>query len=296
MDWQYTLCDLYELVCQRFDEGLWAYCERFSNNNRPLAFTDQEVVTIYLFGIMRQRFTVKAIYHYIGDHLRTWFPRLPTYQTFTDRLNRLGAVFQALLETILVGSDRRGLREAVKLLDSMPVIMAQRGRGDTARVAPELANKGYCSSKNLYYYGVKVHALATRKPGSIPFPDGLGLSPAAAHDLTMARPWLGQLRNCEVFADKIYHDATLKAELAAVQNVVLHTPVKRKKGQACLHYEDLLLSEAVSRVRQPIESLFNWINEKTGIEMASKVRSAKGLIVHVFGKLAAAAYMLVFKP
>lgn len=47
-------------------------------------------------------------------------------------------------------------------------------------------------------------------------------------------------------------------------------------------------------MRQPIESLFNWINEKTGIERASKVRSAKGLIVHVFGKLAAAVYMLVF--
>jgi len=50
-------------------------------------------------------------------------------------------------------------------------------------------------------------------------------------------------------------------------------------------------SRAVSRVRQPIESLFNWIEEKAGIEMASKVRSSQGLLVHVFGRLAAAMFV-----
>ena len=51
---------------------------------------------------------------------------------------------------------------------------------------------------------------------------------------------------------------------------------------------DDLWSKAVSAVRQPIESLFNWLIEKTDIQRASKVRSTKGLLVHLFGKLAAA--------
>ncbi|WP_217646396.1 hypothetical protein [Nitrosomonas sp. Nm34] len=50
------------------------------------------------------------------------------------------------------------------------------------------------------------------------------------------------------------------------------------------------MSTAVSRVRQPIKTLFAWIEEKTGIECASKVRSYKGLMAHVFGKLAAALF------
>ena len=50
------------------------------------------------------------------------------------------------------------------------------------------------------------------------------------------------------------------------------------------------MSTAVARVRQPIEALFAWIEEKTGIEYASKVRSYQGLMVHVFGKLAAALF------
>jgi len=45
-------------------------------------------------------------------------------------------------------------------------------------------------------------------------------------------------------------------------------------------------------MRQPIESLFSWINEKTGIQRASKVRSYQGLLVHAFGRLAAAILLL----
>ena len=59
---------------------------------------------------------------------------------------------------------------------------------------------------------------------------------------------------------------------------------------------DRVYSKIVSGVRQPVESLFNWLEEKTGIEVASKVRSYKGLMVHVFGRLAAAMFMLAFNP
>ena len=55
-----------------------------------------------------------------------------------------------------------------------------------------------------------------------------------------------------------------------------------------------LLSASVSRVRQPVESFFNWIQQKTKIQTASKVRSYNGLIVHAFGRFAAAMFMLAF--
>jgi len=42
--------------------------------------------------------------------------------------------------------------------------------------------------------------------------------------------------------------------------------------------------------------LFNWLIEKTDIQTASKVRSTKGLLVHVFGKIAAAFIHCIFNP
>jgi recombinational DNA repair protein (RecF pathway) len=49
-------------------------------------------------------------------------------------------------------------------------------------------------------------------------------------------------------------------------------------------------------MRQPNEFLFSWINEKTGIQQASKVRSYQGLLVYAFGRLAAAVLLLAINP
>ena len=79
------------------------------------------------------------------------------------------------------------------------------------------------------------------------------------------------------------------------------TPVKLSKGEAdCIRqrkkaFRDLF-GAAVSTVRQPVESFFNWVNEKTKIQEAQKVRSTNGLAVHVFGKMAAAFIFLIFNP
>jgi hypothetical protein len=59
------------------------------------------------------------------------------------------------------------------------------------------------------------------------------------------------------------------------------TPVKAVKGQDAEQKQRdnaayVLFSTAVSRIRQPIESLFNWLVEKTDIQRASKVRPTKG--------------------
>jgi len=53
-----------------------------------------------------------------------------------------------------------------------------------------------------------------------------------------------------------------------------------------------LFNKAVSSVRQPIESLFNWINELTQIQNASKVRSENGLKLHLYGKITVALMIL----
>ena len=82
-------------------------------------------------------------------------------------------------------------------------------------------------------------------------------------------------------------------------NSKILTPVKAVKGHSEINRQwnkaaDELYSRAVSCVRQPIESLFNWIIEKTDIQRASKVRSTKGSLVHAFGRIAAAFIFLIF--
>ena len=113
------------------------------------------------------------------------------------------------------------------------------------------------------------------------------------------REILPHLYGRAVFGDKAYSNKDLDGTLQKENDVRIYTPVKLIKGETeevrqFKKAADRLYSTAVSRVRQPIESFFNWLNEKTEIQRASKVRSNKGLIVHVFGRIAAAISLWVF--
>ncbi len=133
----------------------------------------------------------------------------------------------------------------------------------------------------------------------MPFPEQFQLTPASENDLNLFKQAWGEIENRTFFGDKIYHDSQYFKDAENSQNSLMLTPVKAVKGQdAGIRQRDKaandLFSTAVSRIRQPIESLFNWLIEKTDIQRASKVRSTKGLMAYVFGRLAAAYITLIF--
>jgi hypothetical protein len=293
MGWQEQLIQVYEHICQAFQQGLGGYTQRFSYNDKPV-FTDEEVMTIYLYGLLRGQSKVRDIYDYTKDHLMAFFPRLPSYQGYIYRLNRCSKAFEALVERLMENAPKKGLLRHCRLVDSMPIILANEKRSDRAKVALTLANKGYCASKNMYYHGVKLHLVALARWKRLPFPEYINISPGAESDLTMLLPVLPQLYDTELYGDKIYAKEALEEQLEREQKVRLYTPVKRAKGQEMLDFIDRIKSENVSRIRQPIESIFNWFIEKTDIQNASKIRSEQGLMRHIFGKLAAAMFLIVY--
>jgi hypothetical protein len=255
-------------------------------------------MTIYLYAMhIEQRFRIKQIYGYANDHLRSWFPLLPSYVAFNTRLNRLGEAFKLLSANLInefLPTESIGEKS---LLDSMPIITCSAKR--EGKVAREITDKGFCSTKGIYYYGLKLHALAFHRPHHLPFPEQFQLTSASENDLNLFKQAWGGIENRTFFGDKIYHDSTYFQDTTNTLNSIMLTPVKGIKGEAQgLKQMDKaandLFSTAVSRIRQPIESLFNWLIEKTDIQRASKVRSTKGLMVYVFGRLAAAYIYFIF--
>lgn len=294
---EFKLIAMYFYICDIYEKELKYSCQRFSNNSEP-DFTDQEIMTIYLYGMhVEQRFKITQIYEYASDHLRSWFPLLPSYPAFNIRINRLAEAFRLLTSHLLGMFVPSGCSTSKSLLDSMPVITCSGKR--KAKVAREITDKGYCSTKGIYYYGMKLHALAFLRPGHLPFPEQFQLTLASENDLNLFKQAWGGIDNRMFFGDKIYIDTEYFQQLGNSHNSFMLTPVKAVKGQSgSLKQWDKaandLFSTTVSRVRQPIESLFNWLIEKTDIQRASKVRSAKGLLVHVFGRLATAFIPLIF--
>lgn len=287
------LIELYCLICHFYDTQSVLNEQRLSNNSKP-CFTDQELVTCYFFGMLNNHYQQQKIYDYIFHHWRDYFPELPTYQAFNNRLNNLAAHF-AILTDLLLRQKHRFLDLTMtedSLIDSFPVMLKRGKNARFGRVADEIADFGYCSSKDIYYHGVKLHNLAIRQIKSLPIPFQLFLSEASKHDLVAFKEADPTIPTRHLFADKAYNDAELELALEAT-GVTLLTPPKKKKNDLPQFYEPLW-SKFVSRFKQPIESFFNWLNEKTDYQNASKVRSDKGLLVHCYGKLAFACLLLCF--
>lgn len=291
------LIAIYLYICKLHNEELQYLCQRYTNNDKP-DFTDQEIMTLYLFSVQEeQRFSVSQVYAFADSYLRSWFPGLPSYKAFNNRLNRLSEAFKAVAAHSLSTFIPAECDPNVSLLDSMPIITCSGKRN--AKVATEITDKGYCSTKSMYYYGFKLHALAFYGKKRLPFPEHIVITPASENDLNVFKQDWGNISNRTFYGDKIYNDMAFFKDLTINTNSAMLTPVKGVKGQTeVIKQRDKaandLFSTAVSTIRQPIESLFNWLIVKTDIQRASKVRSTNGLLVHVFGKIAAAFIYLVF--
>ncbi len=287
------LIQLYVLVCHIYDTRSETCFQRLSNNAKP-HFTDQELVTIYLFGHLQGLFEKKAIHKLIDDYWRHFFPNLPAYQTFVARLNLLEPTFQAIggyLQELLAENRQPEIDHVV---DSVPVMLAQGGHAYTARVARDVADVGYCASKRTYFHGVRLHTVAQKRSGSLPLPAQIWLREGSCHDLESIRHQDIHLPNSSLIGDRAFLDPTFQ-QLLKAQQTTLYAPRKKPKGKE-LSETEKYYNRLVSRLRQPIESFFNWLIDKTSIQRAGRVRSTEGLMVHCFGKLTVAFYLLVFNP
>jgi len=52
------------------------------SNYSDLSFTGEEVITIYMFGIIDGKTSISEIYKYTNHHLHAWFPKLPSYEAY----------------------------------------------------------------------------------------------------------------------------------------------------------------------------------------------------------------------
>lgn len=297
------LIALYYYFCECYDTDLRWYCQRFSPNSSPAnkKMTDEELLTIYFYCRRYENKHLKSqIWDYANRYMRSWFPNLPAYANFNNRMNNLSSALNALVALQLDSLkiiDYQSINEEISLVDALPVMLCSGKR--QAKVATELSNKTYCATKGIYYFGVKLHFVAFQRPKKLPLPEFISVTPASESDLMALKPILPKIINRAIFADKAYADRPLNEQLLKDSNTYIFTPVKLVKGESesVRHFKkaaDDLFSTAVSTVRQPIESLFNWIIEKAKIQDASKIRATNGLTTHIFGSIATALMFWLF--
>ncbi len=275
------LIELYCTICQcndnRFREGL----QRQSNNNCP-KFTDEELITVYLWGKEQQLLTRKAIYNYAKTNLLDWFPNMPSYQAFCRRLNRIAGVFLTLTDIWMKETLSKNQDAHLYAVDPFPVMVARHSHSSRAKVGRPFCNKCYNSTRQEWYHGVKVHLICMLRPDTLPIPCAIQITQASYCDLWTAKQMMldyAPVSHGILFADRAYIDSSWSEDLRKQYSIELITP-RKKRPDDVLKSGDCL-STYISSRRQPIESLFNWLQFHSAIQSASFVRSLSGLFFHL---------------
>lgn len=265
---------------------------RLSNNQYPI-FSDTELLTCAIFSELVGCKNRKHGYQYIRNHYSAWFPHLPSYEVYSRRLNK----FQDALSYIFMVLVKKynSAHQSVAIIDTAPIMVCQSQHAYNSKAAQPFVSKGYCAAKKQYYIGTKLQIIAQKRTNALPFPIDYHLETASTHDLEIAKqtaPYI-ELENIDLYGDKAYIDQNFQLELFENNRINLKTPIKKQKGQKQLTLFQQAANTIHASTRQPIDTLFGWINNKTNIENASKVRSINGLFYHVNVKMVTAVLFMI---
>src|SRR5262249_19314460 len=131
-------------------------------------------------------------------------------------------------------------------------------------------------AKQTRFHGARLQVIARRQSERLPLPQQIWLCAASHHDSKSFVEQAPRLPETVLFGDLAYPTPEIKAQLAA-QQTRLMAPQKKPKGSD-LSPEEQYYNRLVRGLRQPIESLFPWLEEKTGIQTAIQVHSNDGLL------------------
>lgn len=268
------------------------YPLRLSNNKVPL-FSDAELFTFAIFTELMGCKHKKHGYQYLKRHFHGWFPQLPRYEVYSRKLNKY---YDALIYIFCrLRRKYSKVGPSYAIIDTAPIEVCQAQHAQHSTAAQPFVSMGYCAAKNKYYIGAKLQIVAQARTQQLPFPFEFSLASASFHDVTIAKATLpdSEFYGIDLYSDNAYIDNEFQLELFETKGINLITPIKKKKGQHQLTLFQQASNSIHSSLRQPIDALFAWINEKTNIQNASKVRSENGLFYHICVKMTAALILLI---
>jgi len=241
--------------------------------------SDAELITLSVLQALLGYSDEARFIRYAHTHLAVLFPYLPERPAYNKRLRRSVGMLAAVMR--ILASRCTAWFDDVWLVDSTPV---ECGRSRETVKRSNLAGHagyGYCASHSRYFWGFRLHLVAT--PAGLPITYAL-TSPKdderlVARDLLETDPDLLAGRNGQIlFADKGYRSAEFDAVLAAHGATVIRPTFGQdptRPGQRFLQ-----------PFRQIIESINQTLKFHLDLERHA-ARSLAGLAARVLQRLLA---------
>jgi len=241
--------------------------------------SDAELVTLAVMQALLG-FTSEARWlRFAEDHLAHLFPYLPQQPGYNKRLRKLAGTLTWLIAVL--ARDTSMWTDDVWVVDSTPVECARSRDAARRSDLAGWAEYGYCASHSRYFWGLRLHMLATLHG----LPVGFALTGAKADErqvlldilhtdpaLTAERP--GQT----IIGDKNYFGADFEATLAGAGITLLRPARKGEPERAGARF--------FKPLRQTIESIFDTYKGQLDLEHHGG-KTPAGIIVRVVQRILA---------
>lgn len=218
MDRDYFIIFVYCLVCEHYQAVLQSH--RLRQRGFAPALSDEEVITMEIcgeyFGFSRD----EDLYAYFHSHYRHFFPQLGERTGFVRQAANLWAVKAAIQQRLTTVSGQAA--DVVQVIDTLPLPVCVYTRSRRDRCFRPEADYGFCSAKQLHYYGFKLGLRVSRAGMIIHY----ALLPARPHDSQLLDDLIAGFDGV-VPADKGFVDASRQQELARKRHVELVTPARK---------------------------------------------------------------------
>lgn len=208
---------------------------------------------------------------FLYEH-RYFYHRLSASQ-FNRRFHGIPEVFYEELMTCF-GSYAKMANESYEFaIDSFPIQACDNIRIQRNKLFDPKKCRGLVASKRRYFFGVRVHMIATTTHLPVEFK----ILPGAVNDACGAKVLRFDLpAGSTVYGDKAYGDYKMEDELKIAKNIEL--AAIRKKNS--LRQRDPQEEFLIRRKRKPIETLFSLITKL--IPKSIHAVTAKGFVKKVF--------------
>lgn len=171
----------------------------FHKQDKQAEMNDSEIIFVYVLSFQ----------YFSGNYAKTLdfskqsklITRIVSPSRFSRRLNRLNNEITEILGLLM--EQCKDTEEKEFCIDSFPLPVCHFVRMKRCKLLQEKEYLGYNAAKEEYFYGFKVHLMASRQKGIVEF----SISAGHCHDGIAFKSFNFDLPSgSEIFADKIYND------------------------------------------------------------------------------------------
>ena len=264
-------------ICKLHSKGLVNEFGNVPRKGTVPKFSDLEVIALSMTSEALSIDSENLLFLKLNTDYKNDFPDIISRRQYNDRRKQSFNLQKEVRERIAREIDKD---EDVYTVDSKPFQVCKLSRMNRCKIGKEdfdnAPDFGYCASQDTWYYGYKLHAVASIN-GVI---HSFDMSKASVHDIKYLDDIRFELSDCTLIGDKAYLNKAIQLDLFSSANISLEVPMRENQ----INYKPQFF--LFKRVRKRIETVFSQLDDQF-MMIRNYAKHTTGLFSRILAKVSA---------